>query len=165
MRPVDYSLITEKKCAVCKKVKPVCEFNRHIDPSAVITGWRYYSRCIKCNREQCREYSQRGKKQRNARLRRWRRSNSEKAHASDRRKMLMRNYKLTVDGAKKILEANNGKCLICNDKKACCIDHCHKTGRVRGGLCVNCNSFLGRVEANPAILGNMAKYAGIHEGL
>lgn len=161
MRPVDYAALTERRCSVCKVTKPVSAFNRHTDASAVLTGWRYYSRCIKCNRAQCRDYGQRGKERRNARLRKWRAANPEKAALLDRRKRLMKNYGLTPEQADDLLAANGGRCLICDDAPAVAIDHDHATGRVRGGLCNSCNTFLGRVEANPQILTRMATYADI----
>lgn len=159
VRPVDYSAMTERRCHDCKQVKLVAEFNRFNDPSAPLTGWRYYSRCIECNRRQCREYGQGSKPKRNSRLRARRAANPEKAAANDRRGRLKKSYGLTPEEADALLAANDGKCLICHDAKAAAIDHCHRTGRVRGGLCFSCNTFLGRVEANPAILTRMATYA------
>ena len=40
----------------------------------------------------------------------------------------------------------DGKCMICNDREATAIDHCHKTNRVRGLLCLGCNTLLGFME-------------------
>ncbi|UVK59097.1 endonuclease VII [Streptomyces phage JPandJE] len=40
----------------------------------------------------------------------------------------------------------DGKCLICSDREAVAVDHCHKTGKVRGLLCLGCNTFLGHIE-------------------
>lgn len=40
----------------------------------------------------------------------------------------------------------DGKCLICNEREATCIDHCHETNRVRGLLCLGCNTLLGFIE-------------------
>ena len=50
-----------------------------------------------------------------------------------------------------LLEKQGGVCLICGTsllqlpERDRCLDHCHKTGRVRGVLCRSCNSFEGRV--------------------
>lgn len=40
----------------------------------------------------------------------------------------------------------DGACLICKKREATCVDHCHKTGRVRGLLCLGCNTLLGFIE-------------------
>lgn len=160
MIPVDYAALSERTCSVCKQTKPVSEFNRYNDPTAVLTGWRYYSRCIQCNRDKCRDYGQRSKEKRNERLRWWRAQNPEKASALDRRKRLAK-YGLTEYEAAALLAANDGRCIICDDANAVAIDHCHKSGRVRGGLCLSCNTLLGRVESNPKILQRMASYAGL----
>ena len=75
MRPVDYAALTERRCSACKAVKPVREFGKYDDPKAVVTGWRYYSRCLDCARAASREYGVANRSRRNDRLSRWRRSN------------------------------------------------------------------------------------------
>lgn len=42
----------------------------------------------------------------------------------------------------------DGKCLICEDREAMLVDHCHETGRPRGLLCRGCNTMLGFIESN-----------------
>lgn len=49
----------------------------------------------------------------------------------------------------------NGKCAICGkEKDKLCIDHDHKTGEVRGLLCIKCNSNLGWYENNKEKINN-----------
>lgn len=161
MRPVDYAAMTERRCSACKQIKPVSEFNKYDAPTAPLTGWRYYSQCITCSREASRDYgsgSPDKQKDRNDRLRAWRKANPEKAAASDRRKAMRYKYGLSVEEADALLAANGGLCWVCDDKPSRCIDHCHGTGEVRGALCVSCNSFLGRIEDNPKILGGFIAY-------
>jgi Recombination endonuclease VII len=38
------------------------------------------------------------------------------------------------------------------------IDHCHRTGSVRGLLCASCNSALGMVKDDPTILAALIEY-------
>jgi len=52
-------------------------------------------------------------------------------------------------------------CQVCGlrgDKKRICVDHCHSTGKVRGFLCNNCNTALGMVKDDIAILERLAGY-------
>ena len=39
-----------------------------------------------------------------------------------------------------------------------CVDHCHKTGKVRGLLCFHCNTALGHVFDDIKILDRMKQY-------
>jgi len=74
-------------------------------------------------------------------------------------------YKITKVDYEKMMEEQKGKCLICGrdfDKiyfpQNTHIDHDHKTGKVRGLLCNNCNVILGNAFDNPLILINAIKY-------
>ncbi len=40
----------------------------------------------------------------------------------------------------------------------CCVDHCHKTGKIRGLLCASCNGGLGLFKDNPQALANAILY-------
>lgn len=40
----------------------------------------------------------------------------------------------------------DGQCPVCEDREAEVVDHCHRTGRVRGLLCRACNTMLGMIE-------------------
>lgn len=53
-------------------------------------------------------------------------------------------YGITPDDFKKLLAKQKGKCAICKKRKQTLhVDHNHKTGKVRGLLCGNCNRGLG----------------------
>lgn len=49
-------------------------------------------------------------------------------------------------------------CEVCGSGKKICVDHCHRTGRVRGFLCDACNITLGKVKDNPTTLRRLAEY-------
>ena len=159
MKTIDYSKLTRSWCSVCQRNRLVKFFNKYKDRSASINGWRYYSRCIDCNKVRCREYGQNNKKQRNARLRAWRRAHPEAAKAKDLRARYKSAYGLTLEQVDTLKSLRNGRCWICGEKpKRLFIDHCHKTNKVRGCLCPSCNTFLGRIEANRKILPGIALY-------
>ena len=44
------------------------------------------------------------------------------------------------------------QCVICGNNEKLVVDHDHKTGKVRGILCNNCNTGLGMLQDNPKLL-------------
>ncbi|MFB7366858.1 endonuclease VII domain-containing protein [Streptomyces hydrogenans] len=48
-----------------------------------------------------------------------------------------------------MIRDQGGVCIICLRAPAVHVDHCHKTGRVRGVLCLNCNIGLGLLKESP----------------
>lgn len=56
-----------------------------------------------------------------------------------------------------------GACGICRTpqsdlSKALAVDHCHKTGRIRGLLCGNCNTALGLMKDSRATLARASRW-------
>lgn len=158
MRPVDYAALTERRCSTCGETKPVADFNRYVDPKAVLTGWRYYSQCRECSNAACREYGTSNKARRNARLRAWRAVNPEAARSKDRAAARAR-YGLTPESEGAALAKHDGKCWLCRVRPARARDHDHKTGAFRGMLCHGCNTVtVARVDADPEYLSRVAAY-------
>lgn len=64
---------------------------------------------------------------------------------------------------RQLFDKQEGCCAICekhqaNLKQTMNVDHNHKTDRIRGLLCHNCNLLLGFAEENIKILKNAIKY-------
>lgn len=51
-------------------------------------------------------------------------------------------------------------CSLCGTKEQLCVDHCHKTGRVRGILCTMHNTALGKFGDDPHMLRRAAAWVG-----
>jgi hypothetical protein len=62
----------------------------------------------------------------------------------------------------KLLLSQNGRCAICKKppytKKGLMVDHCHRTGTIRGILCSRCNSALGLLDDDPALVEQALEY-------
>ena len=61
-------------------------------------------------------------------------------------------YGISLDQFNSLLTKQNNCCAICNRVSPTGynwhVDHCHKTGRIRGILCSKCNQGLGMFEEN-----------------
>lgn len=88
------------------------------------------------------------------------------AIAHDRARML-KSYNLSLEDYNKMVDEHAGNCAICagqgfelspGQKLLLVIDHCHKTGAVRGLLCHNCNRGLGLFKDNIESLKTAIKY-------
>lgn len=79
-------------------------------------------------------------------------------------RMLMRRYNLSIYDYEKMYLSQNKCCKICNIElplgtlKGLYVDHCHKTGKVRGLLCRGCNFTLGIYKDNIEMFINFIKY-------
>jgi hypothetical protein len=58
-------------------------------------------------------------------------------------------------------QQQNGLCAICLEPpvgRRLAVDHCHKTGEVRGLLCNRCNAGIGLLGDDPQIIGRAVEY-------
>ena len=78
-------------------------------------------------------------------------------------KILISKYGITLKEYNKMVEQQNNKCAICKNEykegnKKLAVDHCHKTGKIRGLLCSNCNPALGFLKEDLNIIKNLVRY-------
>ncbi|WSK64254.1 endonuclease VII domain-containing protein [Streptomyces sp. NBC_01281] len=71
---------------------------------------------------------------------------------------LKRHYGLTEAERDAMVDSQKGLCVICLKAPAIHVDHCHGTGRVRGVLCFNCNSAIGKLGDDPDAVRRAAAY-------
>jgi len=81
---------------------------------------------------------------------------------------LRTSYKLSMPDYKQLLQEQEGRCAICRQietalyrdgsVKALSVDHDHKTGKVRGLLCLHCNQGLGRFFDSKDLLKKATEY-------
>lgn len=89
--------------------------------------------------------------------------NPEKARAGQLKRM----YGLTPEAWDGMFAKQAGTCAICSDDLrrgtgGAAVDHCHKTGRVRALLCAPCNTAIGLLKEDPAVLDAAKAYLNLH---
>ena len=87
--------------------------------------------------------------------------NQQKARA------LRDSFGLSLDKYNEMFEAQQGKCAICNQSetqmrngklKTLAVDHDHKSGVIRGLLCFDCNTGIGKLKDDPQVLQSAIQY-------
>ncbi len=109
--------------------------------------------------EQKRKYYKENLEEKRAYHRKYRENNREKFAAANlkhrrlhperlRLSRMKKKYGLQAGEFQSMYETQNGKCRICKEEvelwnRSTHVDHDHKTGKIRGILCENCNKMLG----------------------
>lgn len=86
---------------------------------------------------------------------------------------MLRKYGITLDRYKEMLTEQGGVCAICKrpersiefktgQTRNLAVDHCHATKKVRGLLCFDCNSAIGRLKESTALLDAAKAYLLTH---
>jgi hypothetical protein len=153
-----------KICKACRTAKPLTEFYKNQD-GVHARG----PRCKACMRVHTAAYYQRNKSACNAAVARWRRKNPDKSLAISRRdyvrnvemhrlRTILRSKGLTLDQYHSIAESQDFCCYLCGEFRPLHVDHDHATGRVRRMLCMECNTSIGKLKDDPALLRRAADY-------
>jgi len=164
-----------KVCIKCNLKKPVDYFGTRSRNSDGKRG-----RCKKCEKLDRKAYlsGEKGSATSKAYAKKWYAENmvSERrrqaAWAKDnaehlfnyRRKSLLAKYGINSDIYNSMITDQKGSCKICGTKnpgrknKHFYVDHCHKTGKVRGLLCAHCNLAIGQFGDNPDIILRASMY-------
>lgn len=115
------------------------QFCKHGHDTHVV-GRDKWNICRECGRIRHRQYYK---------------ENTSSISGYNRSKKRLSRYGITVEEYISLLENQNSKCAICKRiqlTKSLAVDHNHKTGKVRGLLCGNCNLALGLLEDNATFL-------------
>ena len=70
----------------------------------------------------------------------------------------LRRYGLSQEEYDAMCEAQEHRCAICKQQEELVVDHCHKTGEIRGLPCDSCNKGLGFFRDNPELLAAAIEY-------
>ena len=87
---------------------------------------------------------------------------------TQRRRVLKKQYGITLETYRIMLENQNYSCAICGEKekvvgRSLAVDHCHNSGKVRQLLCGNCNQALGKFKDSPELLEKAKAYLIKHK--
>lgn len=93
----------------------------------------------------------------------WAKNNPEKVRDTKYK----RKYQLTLDQYNEMYLKQGGVCAVCFESETMkylgkirelCVDHDHKTGKVRGLLCSNCNRALGLLQDSLLVCNSLRDY-------
>ncbi len=116
------------------------------------------------NKERKREYA----RQYRAKHRETIREAKRKWNASNPERHRFTNYRLRPAQIEEMRQVQGGRCAICprmldqSRRSGEHVDHCHKTGKVRGLLCHHCNNILGKANDDVEILRSAIAYLEKH---
>lgn len=129
-----------KICSKCKEEKEMWEFGLHKNRPDGLYNW--CKDCVKENRTRNKKY--------------------------ERESQYQKRYGITLYQYNLMLKAQGKVCAICKQPETrkqksgviqpLSVDHCHKTYKVRGLLCNNCNNGIGRLKDDPELLRKAAQY-------
>lgn len=105
-------------------------------------GGRRRNRCKPCYNQY--QAVQRNRPERQAKIKRsWKEASAKYYTTEKRRNKTLRSYGLDEEEYNRMYDVQGGLCAICRKDLRLVVDHCHKTDRIRGLLCNQCNIGLG----------------------
>lgn len=139
-------------CTRCKEEKPVGDFSYR------------QSRCKPCNRICAKDWARANPERRKA----WKQANKDRIRAADRRhkkffadlhsmRTRVRKYGPAAVVVHNYIRSG-GVCQAGCGRPSEVVDHCHKSGVVRGALCNQCNRALGGVQDDVTKLEGLIRY-------
>lgn len=125
-------------CSLCRTAKPFTEYYVRASRPG-----QYQAYCMECADSR--------------RKQRW--SNDQEYRRRVLDQTLRKNYGISAAEYDAMYAAQDGRCAICNEEETAhvgrgrptnrlAVDHCHKTGKVRGLLCRSCNTGIGHLGDN-----------------
>lgn len=134
-----------KKCSKCGIEKPLSDFGKYSK-----TKDKLNRLCKKCATKQSIDSYKRNPK-------------------TKLRYRLKREYGITLEQFEEMKISQNNSCAICKNpfknSVDTCIDHCHKTNKVRELLCNHCNRALGLFKESEKTLKSAIEYLKKHVDL
>lgn len=158
-----------RTCKTCNETKPLDA--EHFYVAKKTPKILYRRTCKECDRTKDREaYRSKSKEERSIIYKKAK----ERYTYEERQDFKLKNrYGISLEDLNRKLEEQEYRCDCCgteikygsahikeNNGR---LDHCHKTGKVRGIICHPCNTILGMCDDNPKILYNAIDYLKKHD--
>lgn len=147
-----------KTCIRCGEIKPETEFFKR-----AVAHDGLSPECKECRRKYLREWNKAHRAQTTDLVRKRREDNPTRF----RTYWLRHRFGITAEEYDAMFQAQGGVCAICKQPETrnlgegvvnMGVDHDHRTGAVRGLLCHRCNTIMGMLEDDPALLTKMIAY-------
>jgi len=163
-----------KVCHLCKISKKLEDFGKH----EIKIKWGICKECARNKQKICRDRNPEKYKTRhnnwcknnrdktNKYSKKWISSNKEK-HELIKQSNHLKKYNISIDDFNLLIKKQNNLCAICKNPETAifnkkirklAVDHCHKTLKIRGLLCGNCNIALGKFKDSVEILESAISY-------
>ena len=141
-----------KACSHCNKTLPIEKFYK-------LSRGGVRAECISCYSLRSKNYYTKNKKELILKTKTYALENKEKIKSAKMR----RKFGIAIEEKILLFAKQGNKCAICgctenNVGRDWDIDHCHKTGKIRGILCSNCNRGLGLFQDSSEYLKQACKY-------
>lgn len=144
MTRVNKSAQPTRVCKECGKEKPIKNFH---PKKSKLRGKTYTNvRCNICANKKDKKYKQ---------------TLTEEQKIKRKDTKLKWHYGIGFNTYRELYDKQEGACAICKKQHTLLtlhVDHCHKTGKVRGLLCNYCNPGLGYFKDSEALLANAIIY-------
>ncbi len=144
-----------KHCKRCDTTKSLDDFHRDSKSSD-----GKYSYCKECNKAKAKAAYHADPEGR----REYERKRRERFPDRDREQNYKSKYGITLAQYNEMHAAQGGVCRACKKPESriatrhLAVDHCHRTGKIRGLLCSNCNRALGLLDDDISRLRSLADY-------
>lgn len=150
-------LVETRKCRKCGEIKPISKFGKFRNGDKVSIR----RTCSKCKRwKPPKGYMNKYNKTEAHKKAFKKYKNSERGKRKTREHILKR-HNMTLEEYDKLIEQQNHVCFLCGEPeigKRLAVDHNHKTGKVRGLLCQQCNCCIGFIENRGLSIKDIQKY-------
>lgn len=144
------------RCKICCNKRRIKQYADNREQAIIDAAkWK------RTNRDRVNELIRKDKKNNPEKYKKWEENYRNRHKERLQKEAVCRSVGLAINDYEKMLIAQDNKCAICRCEETrvlkgkvmrLCIDHDHETGRIRGLLCHNCNSGLGKFGDNPDLL-------------